>query len=117
MTYILVCLHKAAVEGSVPVGPLEQRHHRFAVQLPPHEQVVRVQMALVRGHGVTFDLSPLRIVGVAPWLRLAKEVHHFGFMAVPVKIQHQKRTWDGRMEKREGFKAESLLYSELVKKS
>ncbi len=85
LTYILVRLHEAAVEGSVAVSLLQQRHNRFGVQLPPHVQVVGVKLAQVGGRGMTFDLAPLSVVGVVPWLHAAQEVHHFGVTAVPGK--------------------------------
>lgn len=88
---MLARLYKAAVEGSVPVGLLQERQHRFGVQLPPHEQVVGVQLARVRGQGVTSDLVLLSVVGVIPWLHLAQEVHHLGFMAVPARTQQAER--------------------------
>ncbi|TNN78293.1 hypothetical protein EYF80_011533 [Liparis tanakae] len=82
-------VHQAAVEGRVAVRPLQQRLHRLGVQPPPHEQVVGVQVALVRGQRVTFDLAPLRVVGVAPRLHLAQEVDHLGFAAVPCVGVHE----------------------------
>lgn len=46
-----------------------------------------MQLARVGGQGVTSDLAPLSVVGVVPWLHLAQEVHHLGFVAVPVRTQ------------------------------
>lgn len=89
-TYILVLLYEAAAERSVPVGLLQQRQHRLGVQLPPHEQVVGVQLAGVSGQGVTSDLAPLNVVGIVPWLHITQEVHHLGVMAVPVDTQQAK---------------------------
>lgn len=85
LTYVLARLHAAAAEGSVPVGPLQQRQHRLGVQLPPHEQVVGVQLPLVGGQRVTSDLAALSVVGVTPRLHLAQEVHDFGVTAVPAE--------------------------------
>lgn len=87
LTYVAAGLHEAAVERRVAVGPLQQRHHRFGIHLPPHEQVVRVQVGVGR-RGVTFDLALLSVVRVVPWLRLAQEVNYLRFVAVPV---HRKR--------------------------
>lgn len=50
-----------------------------------------MQLARVRGQGVTSDLAPLSVVGVVPWLHLAQEVHHLGVVAVPVKAQRAKK--------------------------
>lgn len=50
-----------------------------------------MQLAQVRGQGVAFDLAPLSVVGVVPWLHLTQEVHHLGVVAVPVKTQQVKR--------------------------
>lgn len=81
-------VHKATVEGGISVGLLQQGQHGSGVQLPPPEQEVRVHLALVGRHGVTFDLTSLGIVGVVPWLYFAQEVNNFCVMAVPA----QKRT-------------------------
>lgn len=101
-TYILVFLHEAAAERSVPVGLLQQRQHGLGVQLPPHEQVVGVQLAGVSGQGVTSDLVPLSVVGMVPWLHVAQEVHHLGIMAVPVDTA-------GKDTQREKLKHTNLL--------
>lgn len=87
LTYVLVHLYEAAAKRSVSVGLLQERQHRLGVQLPPHEQVVRVQLAQVGGQGVTADLAPLSVIGVVPRLHLTQEVHHLGVMAVPGKQQ------------------------------
>lgn len=79
-------LHEAAAEGGVAVRLLQQRHHRFGVELPPREQVVRLQLVGVGGRGVTFDLAPLNVVGVMPRLDLAQEVHHLSVVAVPGEV-------------------------------
>lgn len=76
-------LLEAAAEGGVAVRPLQQRHHGFGVELPPLEQVVRLQLVGPGRRAVTFDLAPLNVVGVMPRLDLAQEVHHLGVVAVP----------------------------------
>lgn len=80
-------LGEAAAEGGVAVRPQQQRHHAFGVELPPREQVVRLQLARVGGRAVTFDLAPLGVVGVMPRLDLAQEVHHLGVVAVPEEVR------------------------------
>lgn len=99
LTYVLVRLHAAAAEGSVPVGPLQQGQHGLGVQLPPHEQVIGVQLALVRGQRVTSDLAALSVVGVTPRLHLAQEVHYFGVTAVPAGGKESVRWAKGGKER------------------
>lgn len=86
-TCLLAVLDEAAVERGVPVRPLQQRQRVFGVELPPHEQVVRVQLVHVGRRGVTFHLAPLSVVGQVPGLHLAQEVHHLGVAAVPVNTR------------------------------
>lgn len=90
MTYFLALINKAAVERSVPVSPLQQGQHVFRVKLPPHEQVVWVQLVDLRRRGVTSHFTAASVVSQVPRLHLAQEVHHLSIMAVPVKTQQLK---------------------------
>lgn len=96
-TYFLALVNEAAVERRVPVSPLQQRQHVFGVKLPPHEQVVRVQLVHVGRRGVTFHFAPLSVVGQVPRLHLSQEVHHLGVTAVPVK---SSRSWKKKTQKK-----------------
>lgn len=93
-SYLTARLHTAAVEGRVPVGLLQQRHHGFGVQLPPHEQVVGVKVALIRRQRVTSDFASLSIIGVVPRLHFAQKVHHLGTVAVSAQTRDKRAsTW------------------------
>lgn len=91
-TNLLAGLGEAAAEGGVAVRPLQQGHHGLGVELPPCEQVVGLQLVGVGGRAVTFDLSPLSVIGVMPRLDLAQEVHHLGVVAVPGEVHGAERT-------------------------
>lgn len=73
-----------------------------------------MQVALVGGQAVTFDLARLSVVGVVPWLHLSEEMHHLGVAAVPANgAAHY-----GRKAGKSGSATESLrrLKSTLGKK-
>lgn len=105
-TCLLAALNEAAVERGVPIRPLQQRQRLFGVELPPHEQVVRVQLVHVGRRRVTFHLTPLSVVGQVPRLHLAQEVHHLGVTAVP---GNTRCSWRHASPKRNGRQPPSVF--------